>query len=67
MYVFAAKVGCAGAHSFYGNANVARGFGGNHHRELESTLMAKNCSPWPAVERCEFSRSPVYRVMAGSW
>ena len=67
MYLQQSRIAVARAHSFYGNANVARGFGGNHHRELESTLMAKNCSPWPAVERCEFSRSPVYRVMAGSW
>ena len=66
MYSRQSRIAVARAHSFYGNANVARGFG-EKSLQRARVKMAKNCSPVPAVERREFSRSPVYRVMAGSW
>ena len=57
MYLQQSRIAVARAHSFYGNANVARGFGGNHYRELVNSY-GRNCSPVPGVER-EFSRSSI--------
>ena len=57
MYLQQSRIAVARAHSFYGNANVARGFGGNHYRELVNSY-GQNCSPVPAVER-EFSQSSI--------